>query len=147
MPPAQPAGQEARLGRPIPKSSIAALSAVSLPPKIQHSASHAENAGPIYFSNRLRIADVRPSIHFIADDFLSLHLARLRMLPPHVRPTAGESTPKKTGVQLFERDRSLRTGKCLYHSREPTSSQRIVPDSGYSFGRGGPHDSTNRPPL
>jgi hypothetical protein len=25
---------------------------------------------PIYFSNRLRIADVCPSIHFIADDFL-----------------------------------------------------------------------------
>ena len=44
---------------------------VSLPPPtIQHSALHAENAGPIYCSNRLRIADVRPSIHFIADVFL-----------------------------------------------------------------------------
>jgi hypothetical protein len=39
--------------------------AVSLPPTIQHSALHAENAGPIYFSNRLRIADVRPSIHLL----------------------------------------------------------------------------------
>jgi hypothetical protein len=54
----------------IRKFRIALLSAVSPPPIIQHSAPHAENAGPIYFSNRLRIADVRPSIHFIADDFL-----------------------------------------------------------------------------
>jgi hypothetical protein len=45
------------------------LGPVSLPPTIQHSAFHAENAGPVNFSDRLRIADVRPSIHFIADDF------------------------------------------------------------------------------
>ncbi|MGB7705112.1 MAG: hypothetical protein WBL91_26275, partial [Pseudolabrys sp.] len=38
-------------------------------PIIQHSALHAENAGPIYISNRLRTSDVRPSIHFIADDY------------------------------------------------------------------------------
>ena len=37
---------------------------------IQHSAFHAENAGPANFSDRLRIAYVRPSIHFIADVFL-----------------------------------------------------------------------------
>jgi hypothetical protein len=70
LPAAQPAGQEARLGRPIPKSSIASLSAVSPPPRIQHSALHAGNAGPVNFSDRLRIADVRPSNHFIADVFL-----------------------------------------------------------------------------
>ena len=45
---------------------------------IQHPASHAEDAGPIYFSNRLRIADVRPSIYFSGDDFLSRTQARLR---------------------------------------------------------------------
>jgi hypothetical protein len=70
----QPAGQEAPLGRTIPKGRIAGLSAVSPPPTIQHSALHAENAGSIYFFNRLRIADVRPSIHFIADDFLRFPL-------------------------------------------------------------------------
>ena len=70
-------GQEARLGRPIRKCRIALLSAVSLPPIIQHSAFHAENAGPVNFSNRLRIADVRPSIHFIADVFLSSALKPL----------------------------------------------------------------------
>jgi hypothetical protein len=74
LPPAQPAGQEAPLGRTIPKGRIAGLSAVSPPPTIQHSALHAENAGSIYFFNRLRIADVRPSIHFIADDFLRFAL-------------------------------------------------------------------------
>ena len=37
---------------------------------MQHSVFHAENAGPINFSDRLRIADVRSSIHFIADVFL-----------------------------------------------------------------------------
>ena len=57
------------MGRPIPKSSIASLSPVSLPPTIQHSAFHAENVGPVNFSDRLRIADVSPSIHFVADDF------------------------------------------------------------------------------
>jgi hypothetical protein len=50
------------------------LGPVSLPPTIQHSAFHAENAGPVNFSDRLRIADVRPSIHFIADDFLRFPL-------------------------------------------------------------------------
>ena len=60
----------ARLGRPIRRCRITLLSAVSPPPIIQHSALHGKNAGPIYFSNRLRIADVRPSIHFIADVFL-----------------------------------------------------------------------------
>jgi hypothetical protein len=45
------------------------LGPVSLPPTIQHPALHAENAGPVNFSDRLRIADDRPSIHFIADDF------------------------------------------------------------------------------
>jgi hypothetical protein len=49
--------------------------AVSMPQMmIQHPASHAEDAGPIYFSNRLRIVDVRPSIHFSGDDFLRFAL-------------------------------------------------------------------------
>jgi len=105
LPPAQPAGQEARLGRPIRKCRIALLSAVSPPPIIQHSALDAENAGPIYFSNRLRIADVRPSIHFIADDFLRFALKPACALLP---------LPARVfGVQQYERNRSLRTGKSL----------------------------------
>ena len=64
------------MGRPIPKSSIASLSPVSLPPTIQHSAFHAENVGPVNFSDRLRIADVRSSIHFIADVFLRSAMAK-----------------------------------------------------------------------
>jgi hypothetical protein len=44
--------------------------AVSMPQMMtQHPASHAEDAGPIYFSNRLRIADV-----FSGDDFLRFAL-------------------------------------------------------------------------
>jgi hypothetical protein len=105
LPPAQPAGQEARLGRPIRKCRIALLSAVSPPPIIQHSALHAGNAGPIYFSDRLRIADVRPSLHFIADDFLSFVLKPACALLP---------LPARVfGAQLHERSRSLRSGKNL----------------------------------
>jgi hypothetical protein len=60
---------------------------------IQHSAFHAENAGLIYFSNRLRIADVRPSVHFIADDFLRFALKPACALPP--------LPARVLGVQLY----------------------------------------------
>ncbi|MGB9210404.1 MAG: hypothetical protein WCB78_20165 [Pseudolabrys sp.] len=69
------------------------LGPVSLPPMIQHSAFHAENAGLIYFSNRLRIADVRPSVHFIADDFLRFALKPACALPP--------LPARVLGVQLY----------------------------------------------
>ncbi|MGA7083889.1 MAG: hypothetical protein WB005_12045 [Pseudolabrys sp.] len=99
-PPARPTGQEAQL------KAVLSLSAVSLPPTmIHHPASHAEDAGPIYFSNRLRIADVCPSIHFIADDFLRFALKPACALLP---------LPARVfGVQQYERNRSLRTGKSL----------------------------------
>ena len=72
---------------------------------MQHSVFHAENAGPVNFSDRLRIADVRPSIHFIADDFLRFALKPACALPP---------LPARVfGVQQHERNRSLRTGKNL----------------------------------
>jgi hypothetical protein len=86
LPPAQPADQEARLGRPIPKSSIASLSPVSLPPTIQHSAFHAENVGPVNFSDRLRIADVSPSIHFVADDFSRSAMTKPSDRQPDFKP-------------------------------------------------------------
>ena len=64
---------------------------------IYHPASHAEDAGPIYFSNRLRIADVCPSIHFIADDFLRFALKPACALLP---------LPARVfGVQQHERNR------------------------------------------
>jgi hypothetical protein len=70
------------------------------------------------FFNRLRIADVRRSFHFIADDFLRFALKpACALLPPHGRPAAGESTLKKTGVQLTERGRSLRTEKSVPATR------------------------------
>jgi hypothetical protein len=100
-----PPGQEARLGRPIPKSSITSPSPVSPLPKIQHSVLHAENAGPIDFSNRLRIAGVRSSIHFIADDVLRFALKPACALLP--------LPARAFGVQQHERSRSLCTGKNL----------------------------------
>ena len=59
---------------------------------MQHSVFHAENAGPVNFSDRLRIADVRPSIHFIADDFLRVALKpACALLPlPTRRPDQDE---------------------------------------------------------
>ena len=72
---------------------------------MQHSVFHAENAGPINFSDRLRIADVRPSIHFIADDFLRVALKPACALLP---------LPARVfGVHPHERGRSLRTGKSI----------------------------------
>ena len=123
MPPAQPADQEARQGRPIPKSSIASLSPVSLPPTIQHSAFHAENAGPVNFSDRLRIADVRPSIHFIADDFLRVALKpACALLPlPTRRPDQDEKqstarngwTPLRADI-ASSRSTGLRGATCVF---------------------------------
>jgi hypothetical protein len=62
------------------------LGPVSLPPTIQHSAFHAENAGPVNFSDRLRIADVRPSIHFIADDFSRSAMTKPSDRQPDFKP-------------------------------------------------------------
>jgi hypothetical protein len=53
---------------------------------IHHPASHAENAGPVNFSNRLRVADVRPSVHFVADDFLRFSLKPACALLPFPAP-------------------------------------------------------------
>ena len=63
---------------------------------MQHSVFHAENAGPVNFSDRLRIADVRPSIHFIADDFLRVALKpACALLPlPTRRPDQDENSQR-----------------------------------------------------
>jgi hypothetical protein len=60
-----------------------------MPPMMTYSAFHAENVipGPINFSDRLRIADSRRSIHFLADHLLGLSLKpACASLPLPARP-------------------------------------------------------------
>jgi hypothetical protein len=61
---------------------------VSMPPMMIYSAFHAGNVipGPINFSDRLRIADYRSSIHFFAADFLRFALKPACALPPLPAP-------------------------------------------------------------